>query len=70
MGYTQHRLYKDHNKDSDSRQMEDLLQERGPTVLLTASGKRMTVNGSVKLKVEANGIHVSIDALVSNAIRD
>ena len=31
----------------------------------------MTVDGSVKLKAEANVIHVSIDdALVSNAIQD
>ena len=41
-----------------------------PTVLLTASGERLTVDGSVKLKAEANGIHVSLDALVSNAIQD
>ena len=30
----------------------------------------MPVDGSVKLKAKANGINVSIDALVSNAIQD
>ena len=30
----------------------------------------MPVNGSVKLKAKANGINVSIDALVSSAIQD
>ena len=30
----------------------------------------MSVDGSVKLKAKANGINVSIDALVSNTIQD
>ena len=30
----------------------------------------MPVDGSVKLRAKANGINVSIDALVSNAIQD
>ena len=30
----------------------------------------MSVDGSVKLKAKANGINISIDALVSNAIQD
>ena len=45
-------------------------RSRDPTVLLTASGARMPVDGAVKLKAKANGINVSIDALVSNAIQD
>ena len=35
-----------------------------------ASGARMPVDGSVKLRAKANGINVYIDALVSNAIQD
>ena len=38
--------------------------------MLTASGQRMQVDGSVKIKAEANGIYVSINALVSDAIQD
>ena len=41
-----------------------------PTILLTASEARMPDDGSVKLRAKANGINVSIDALVSNAIQD
>ena len=41
-----------------------------PTILLTASGQTMQVDGSVKIKAEVNSIHVSIDALVSDAIQD
>ena len=35
-----------------------------PTILLTASGERMPVDGSAKIKARANGINVSMDVLV------
>ena len=41
-----------------------------PTILLTASGERMPVDGSAKIKARANGINVSMDVLVSDAIQD
>ena len=41
-----------------------------PTILLTASGERMPVDGSAKIKARANGINVSMDVLVSNAYQD
>ena len=36
-----------------------------PTILLTARGERMPVDGSAKIKARANGINVSMDVLVS-----
>ena len=40
-----------------------------PTILLMASGQRMQVDGSVKMKAEGNVIYVSVDALVSEPSR-
>ena len=45
-------------------------QSRDPTILLTASGQRMCIDGTGKITVEANGISANINALVSDAIQD
>ena len=45
-------------------------QSGDPTILLTASGQRMRVDGAGKITVEANGISSEVHALVSEAIQD
>ena len=45
-------------------------QSGDPTILLTASGQRMRVDGAGRISVEANGISADINALVSDAIQD
>ena len=45
-------------------------QSGDPTILLTASGQRMRVDGAATIRVEAYGISTSISALVSNAVQD
>ena len=69
-GYTRHWLHKDHHQDSNRQQVEHPIHERRPTILLTATGERMPVDGSAKIKARANGINVSMDVLVSNVIKD
>ena len=69
-GYTRHSCTRTIIKTATANKWRIPYRKGDPTVLLTASGERLTVDGSVKLKAEANGIHVSLDALVSNDIQD
>ena len=45
-------------------------QSGDQTILLTASGQRMCVDGAGEILVEANGITTNINTLVSDAIQD
>ena len=45
-------------------------QPGDPTILFTAIGQRMRVDGTGQISVEANGISADINALVSEAIQD
>ena len=47
-----------------------MYKRQDPTILLTASGQRMCLDGAGEISVEANGITTQINTLVSDAIQD